>query len=58
MQPLSESLYQLAATVFIITYVIVEAEQQAIVLRCVSQERDRDETNGRGVKLGQAGGLI
>lgn len=48
-QPLSESLYQLGATVFIITCIIVEAGQ-TIVLRCASQEGERDEINASGVK--------
>lgn len=47
-QALSESLYQLGATVFIITYIIVEAGL-VNVLRCASQERERDEINDQRV---------
>lgn len=44
---------------FIITYIIVEAGL-VIVLRCASQERERDEINGHGSEdtVGQAAGLI
>lgn len=34
---------------FIITYIIVEAGL-VIVLRCASQETEKDEINGQGVK--------
>lgn len=48
-QVLSESLYQLGVTVFIITYIIVEPGL-VIVLRCASQERGRDEINDQRVR--------
>lgn len=58
-QALSESLYQLRATVFIITYIIVEAGL-VIVLRSASQEREKgwNKWPGRQATVGQAAVLI
>lgn len=49
-QSVPESLYQLEATVFIITYMIAEAGLVTVLSCGASQERKRDETNDQGAK--------